>query len=204
MAQTTVSPTSNRNVSVHTCQFRTVFSSSLRNKKFKYNIFKGPFHVPPKIRLVFVHTHLYKIQTCRLCGFVALLCFTMFKYVTKTTPRHPTQLFKTFQARHASSLQWTNQRLQLTLLGWELTVPSANKPYFTSHSSQLAANTKRTSYCIELNNVVLAPTQAYYILTNGLLTASLLTHIERLEHSNAQTMSLCKHGWVQTTRNTQS
>ena len=117
MAQTTVSPTSNRNVSVHTCQFRTVFSSGLCNKKFKYNIFKGPFHVPPKIRLVFVHTHLYKIQTCRLCGFVALLCFTMFKYVNKTTPRHPTQLFKTFQARHASSLQWTNQRLQLTLLG---------------------------------------------------------------------------------------
>ena len=181
--------------------------------KFNYNIFKGPFHVPPEARLVFVHNAsfillvpktIHNIQACRMCRFFALLSSTMFKYVTKTPPRHPTQLFKTSRSTHASSLQWTNQRLQLTLLGWELTVPSANKPYFTSHSSQLAANTKRTSYCIEFNNVALAPTQAYYILTTGLLTPSLLTHIERLEHSNAQTMSLCNHGWIHTTRSTQT
>ena len=55
MAQTTVNPPCNRNVSAQTCQFRTFFSSGLCNRKFNYNIGKGPFHVPPKARLVFVH-----------------------------------------------------------------------------------------------------------------------------------------------------
>ena len=83
------------------------------------------------------------------------------------------------------------------------TWPSANSSHFTLHSSQFAANTKQT--CYSVNNVAFVPMQAYYILTTSLLTPALLTHIERLEHSNAQTMSrLCNHGWVQTTRSTQS
>ena len=83
------------------------------------------------------------------------------------------------------------------------TWPSANSSHFTLHSSQFAANTKRT--CYSVNNVAFVPMQAYYILTTSLLTPALLTHIERLAHSNAQTMfRLCNHGWVQTTRSTQS
>ena len=82
------------------------------------------------------------------------------------------------------------------------TWPSANSSHFTLHSSQFAANTKRT--CYSVNNVACVPMQAYYILTTGLLTPALLIHIKRLEHSKAQTMSLCNHGWVQTTRSTQS
>ena len=82
------------------------------------------------------------------------------------------------------------------------TWPSANSSHFTLHSSQFAANTKQT--CYSVNNVAFVPMQAYYILTTGLLTPALLTHIERLEHSNAQTMSLCNHGWVQTAGSTRS